>query len=754
MIKKLVFFPLILLALPVHAQVKPDASLPNPSSITRQNQTTIINGGTKKGNNLFHSFQKFSIAPNHTALFQNGTNVTNILTRITGGSISKIEGTLQTQGTANLFLVNPNGIIFGPNAQLNIGGSFLATTAKQINFADGRRFSSRNPSQPTLTISTPIGLGFGTQPGKILVQGQGHNLASPTLSPVSGTNHDPEIHSQQDLALIGGDIKLQGGIIQAKAIELGSVAEGSITFDMDNWDFNYGDANQFQTIQLENRALLNASGFPLANIHLQGEDISFSGGSVALIQNSTEFTTGDITVDATESLFISGTDPEAEILGSIRNETVGSGDSGHIIINSPTVTLTEGGQINALTFGAGNIGSIELNTTDSVQILGTSPRTPSAFSGISLSTFGEGNTGDLTLLTGRLKVADGATISLTTFGASSTGNIVIQASQLVEISGIEPSIMLPSLISNATLGQGSSGNLTLATNKLVVERGARIGTVTVAQGNAGDVNINADSVFVRGISPSPSFLPSQIQSSTDLLNPSLQQIFPIPPTPSGQSGNLLINAFSINLTDQALISARNEGIGNAGNITLNAENLSLRNQSQINTSTQSGVGGNIEINTNTVIGGGNSDILANAQQGPGGDITINSNQVFGFAVRQETNNSNLEQFQTNKINDIAAISAVNPELNGRIRFEENQLIPSFELTPIDLAPPLSLRLNACFNRSNQATRFKVLNIQNNQPSPNRITPSFEPDDQIVEGNTLISHPDDENLYLVRRCQFY
>lgn len=752
MIKKLVFFSLILLASPVHAQVKPDNTLPNPSSVTRQDQTTIINGGTIKGNNLFHSFQKFSIAPNDTALFQNRTNVTNILTRITGGSLSKIEGTLQTQGTANLFLVNPNGIIFGPKAQLNIGGSFLATTANQINFADGRHFSSHNPQQPTLTISTPIGLGFGTQPGKIVVQGQGHNLVSAPLSPVTGINPDAELRSQQDLALIGGDIKLEGGIIQAKDIELGSVAEGSVSFDMANWGFNYGNANQFQTIQLENRALLNASGFPMANIHLQGKDISFSGGSVALIQNPTEFTTGDITVDATESLFISGTDPGARILGSIRNESVGSGDSGNIIINSPTVTLTKGGQINALSFGSGNIGSIELNTTDSVQILGTSPRTPSAFSGISLSTFGKGETGDLTLSTEQLKVTDGAAISLTTFGSSSTGNIAIQASQLVELSGIEPSIMLPSLITNSSLGQGSSGNLSLATNKLVVERGARMGTVTVAQGNAGDVNINADSVVVRGTSPSPSSLPSQIQSSTDLLNQSLQQIFPIPRTPSGQSGNLLIDASSINVTDQALISASNEGIGDAGKITLNTENLSLSNQSQISTSTESGIGGNIEINASTLTAEGNSDILANAQQGAGGQITINADQTFGFTLREGLETSNIDQFRMNQLNDIVAISASNPDLSGTVNVEQQNLLPEFEISPIALISPLTLNPISCFDNR------QILNINIDQDSASDLMlpqwelpqspKNWQPGTRIEEGNQLIETED--GVYLVKK----
>lgn len=108
---------ILLACLPVSAQITPDKTLPINSQIAHNANTNIIEGGTIKGSNLFHSFEQFSVLPGTTAYFNNGTSVQNIFTRITGNSISNINGILKTNGIANFFLINPNGIIFGKSAQ-------------------------------------------------------------------------------------------------------------------------------------------------------------------------------------------------------------------------------------------------------------------------------------------------------------------------------------------------------------------------------------------------------------------------------------------------------------------------------------------------------------------------------------------------------------------------------------------------------------------------------------------------------------
>src|SRR5574337_387708 len=99
-----------------------------------------ITGGTRSGTNLFHSFGNFNVPDHNIANFLNDTGLatTNILGRVTGGNVSHILGTIQTTGfeNANLFLMNPTGILFGPNASLNVGGSVAFTTANYLRLAE------------------------------------------------------------------------------------------------------------------------------------------------------------------------------------------------------------------------------------------------------------------------------------------------------------------------------------------------------------------------------------------------------------------------------------------------------------------------------------------------------------------------------------------------------------------------------------------------------------------------------------------
>ncbi|MEW6492528.1 MAG: filamentous hemagglutinin N-terminal domain-containing protein, partial [Cyanobacteriota bacterium] len=137
------------------SQVVNDNTLGSENSIVTSPQTGAfqIDGGAKIETNLFHSFSLFSIPNNGSVYFNNQPDIQNIITRVTGGLVSNIDGVITANGTANLFLINPNGIIFGPNAALNIGGSFVASTASGLNFADGTHFSATaSLSPPLLTI--------------------------------------------------------------------------------------------------------------------------------------------------------------------------------------------------------------------------------------------------------------------------------------------------------------------------------------------------------------------------------------------------------------------------------------------------------------------------------------------------------------------------------------------------------------------------------------------------------------------------
>ena len=224
--------------LPVAAQITSDNTT-NTTVNTTGNNFDILNG-IQKGNNLFHSFKEFSIPKGGKATFNNSTDVVNIINRVTGGNISNIDGLIKASGNANLFLINPVGIVFGENASLNIGGSFLGTTAESILFEDGFKYSAIDSQQtPLLTVSVPLGLQMGTNPGVIEVEGTGHNLieASP-FSPLkrSQNNINLQVQPGKTLALVGGEVTLNGAILTAASgnIELGSVGEGTVNLNQTN----------------------------------------------------------------------------------------------------------------------------------------------------------------------------------------------------------------------------------------------------------------------------------------------------------------------------------------------------------------------------------------------------------------------------------------------------------------------------------------------------------------------------------------
>ncbi len=138
------------LAPPAMAQIVPDNSLGREGSVVVPNQnirgipSDRIDGGAVRGGNLFHSFQEFNVDVGRGAYFSNPDSIVNILTRVTGDNISNILGTLGVLGNANLFLINPNGIVFGPNARLDVGGSFFASTADGILFENGVEYSRKS----------------------------------------------------------------------------------------------------------------------------------------------------------------------------------------------------------------------------------------------------------------------------------------------------------------------------------------------------------------------------------------------------------------------------------------------------------------------------------------------------------------------------------------------------------------------------------------------------------------------------------
>lgn len=254
--------------------------------------------GRTSGTNLFHSFNRFNLNQGEQANFQSPAAIQNILVRVTGGSASSIDGVLSTNNSnANLFLLNPAGILLGRNARLQIGGSFIASTADSFVFADGTQFSAIAPqASPLLSISTPIGLQFGHQPGRIQVLGNGRGIRRNTDPVITPNQAALRVPSNRTLVLLGGPLEIVGGTLKTAGgrIELGSVAgAGFVGLSPVDRGFavNYGQITNFGDMHLSSVAAID-----ITTRHLSVT----RGARISASNTGTGFGTGgDIWIQAT-----------------------------------------------------------------------------------------------------------------------------------------------------------------------------------------------------------------------------------------------------------------------------------------------------------------------------------------------------------------------------------------------------------------------------------------------------------------------
>ena len=632
------------------AQLIPDttlggeSSVVTPSVIINNQPGDRIDGGASRGANLFHSFLEFNLNDGQRVYFASPTGIENIITRVTGANPSNILGTLGVDGSANLFLINPNGILFGPNARLDVKGSFFTSTASSLVFADGNQFSATTPQNPPLlTVSAPLGVQFGATPGSMQVQGS-------TLQVPPG----------RTLALVGGEVRLQGGTVAAPSgrIELGSVAGNSFVSlkpSGNDWRLGYEAVQNFQDIQLSNKAVVSASGAGGGDIQVWARSLRLGeesriealtlgaqpGGGIAVnASKSVELTgTGLRTYLQDIGLFLTGRVRPANLRNGLFTLSYGSGAAGNVVINTPSFIARNGAIVATSTAGSGHGGDLTVNASDNTEL------TASAL--ITGTGIGGGDSGNLTVNTGRLLVRDYGVMTTSTLSSGSGGELTVNASQSVELIGTPPFNLIPTDsrtrfitgLFSSTFGKGKAGDVQVTTPRLSVQDGAAIGASTYDKGNGGDIRVTAtDTVELIGKSESADGIspPAQSALAATAVNGS-----------SGKAGNLSVQTGQLILRDEGRLSVRNRGTGkNAGNLNVVADSILLDNGGSIAAATEeTGEGGNIKLQTRSLQLRHNSTIDAQAGQtgkgGNGGNINIDTDTLVAFENSNITANANL-----------------------------------------------------------------------------------------------------------------
>ncbi len=681
---------LILLSMPAKswAQIQPDRSLSNPSRTRQERNTTIITGGTQTGANLFHSFRQFSIPNRGVASFRNiSPEVRNIFTRVTGRSTSRINGVLevlQNDGrlsTANFFLINPNGIHFGRQASLNLGGAFFASTADRIRFANGAEFSAVTPQDaPLLQVSVPIGLQFGPSPGLIHNQSRSNLVRDEFGDPSAG---GLQVASGQTIALIGGPVQMDGGYVTAPGgqIEVGSVAAGNVTIaqTVTGWNFDYAAATGSE-MNFSQEATLNATD--LSEL-LAGGRIGLWGDRIFLTSGTSILSNTGAVEQNGQDIQVRATDLELANFSLISTETQGNGNSGNLRIQADRLRVGSGSAISTQTFGAGDAGDvtiranqIELSGRNSVLSNGDFATT-GLFAQAGTGSTGAGGTVQIT--TDQLKLEAGAAIATDTSGSGRAGSIRIQADQ-VDLTGVllnaqgnivlDQGLPFPSGIfadSNPeATATGTGGEIAIDTRQLRLSDGAVIQTNAEGPGDAGNLTLRATELIELTGRAGPALPPTTIFAASGGLPGSGGTS-----TATGRGGTLRIETPRLQLDRDAVIAVTSlnpvEQAEGAGSLNIQADRISLSNGGQLSAETASGDGGNLNLQVSdriklrnqsristtagTIDAGGNggnltigteflfaapaenSDIRANAFTGTGGTVTITAAGIIGIEPR-------------------------------------------------------------------------------------------------------------------------
>ncbi|MEM9005574.1 MAG: filamentous hemagglutinin N-terminal domain-containing protein [Cyanobacteria bacterium P01_F01_bin.86] len=672
------------------SQAIPDSSLGTEASSVRPAETNIggqptnlVEGGAVRGNTLFHSFSTFNIDDQQQLYFSPSNNITNIFTRVTGNTSSEILGTLGVLGNADFFLMNPNGIFFGADAQLDIKGSFFATSADEFAFSDDFVFSTQSQNSPPEALLT-------VQPSALLF-----NRLNP--APIESEGR-LRVEPGESVQLVGGDIQLSDNFKDAISareglIELGGLSEPGIVTFLANGKIQLPDDTARADISLAEATLIVSDGMN-GDINLYGHDITLEDSRIIAgfekDGGSPQAQAGNIIIDTDGSMRASRT----SILNSVRDDAIGN--SGDLFVTvGEDISLDDSNIISIVGKRAeGTVGNVVVTVGENAQLTNNSI-IGSRLIGRRL-TDSEAQSVDIRVSGDLLLYSSDLRNSVISTGDGDAGDLNIQADLLEIVTPEGTSGNAQSLISTANEGNGNAGNLRIAVNELsmtgpgrsgpsgiisnagtarsegignagsilidvagpmlMTRRGKIEAVVSDTVGQSGDVVINAESLSLENISSilainrrsvgAPGNIIINVDGSLDIAETStitaaIGNDAIANRSLDDETGNITINAGAIRLSERGRIETLTQGNDNAGNILITADSLVIEDfyelgrtktsASGIFSSSRpqaSGEGGDIDIQARMLRVSGNAVINASTEGTlTGGNIDIDADEI-------------------------------------------------------------------------------------------------------------------------------
>lgn len=595
-----------------------------------------ITGGTRAGSNLFHSFSDFNVPNKNIANFRNDTGLAtdNILGRVSGGNVSSIFGIIQTTGfgDANLFLMNPAGIILGPTASLNVGGSVTFTTADYLRLGENGRFNTvPNTTADALLSSSPIAAyGFlGSNPGAITILGS-----------------QLKIPRGADISLVSGDITVQSGMVPGSSIRPArlSTSGGQINLA------SVASPGELLTNTLEQAPNINDQSFEtLGTIHVSGKsviDSSGDGGGAIFIRaghfviddsQMSANTTGQATRSLSGPIGI-GVDIEVDGEAVIRNGSLMETNvSGNVLPNSESGGVHIKANRIEIRGGQGPDGF------------------PTIIQSIRAPNTAVGSGGNIQLQANSILIQENGNLSTETHSAGQAGNIVLAANNNIDLAfsvlfsgaldgatgnagNIEVastngniSTIFSELLSQATFSPGNAGAITVTASRGDIQLDStRLSNLTFDGGTGGPGNLRSISVTANNLtlinasiegnnftSPIQENIHIAAADSLRLTDSSSIQGIARGETPAAE---LTVAAPNISISGKSFLSTESKGSGAGGPLNIFANDLQLTDGGQIRSG--SGIGRDPLTGAPTITSGSGGTVNINNRANPSGSVLI------------------------------------------------------------------------------------------------------------------------------------
>ncbi|MGF1529359.1 MAG: filamentous hemagglutinin N-terminal domain-containing protein [Candidatus Competibacterales bacterium] len=597
------------------AQVVLDGSLGPEGALAGPDYEIPAAVGRQVGTNLFHSFSAFAIPPGASATFSGPAEIQAVVGRVTGGAASTIDGTLRsTMPGADVYLANPAGVVFGPNARLEVGGAFHAPTGDVLVMGDGSRLATGETAGAGLSVAPVTAFGFW-----------GAN------APVAVTGGELRGAPGQGLALSGGDVTVEG-LVAAPGGRLDVAAVGQRTVELaaNTWQPMSEEAT-LGTVTVGVGGILSIAGAEGGRVRVRGASLAVDGGVI-------DATAGDraggevrlvlddsvqLVNDGQLLLGVTGSGPGAHLMVQTRELLLGpasglpvenpgiaaavvpgaTGSAGRLDVAVQTLRIVDN-RIDATTAGAGDAARVAIDA-EHFEIRGNTYFAPfDFFAGVSGATTAEGRGAEVSIRARDIVFFGDAGVLVNTFGPGDARDLVVDA-VTIDIDGGpggQP-VTINSGFTNGTFGAGDGGRVQVRTDVLSLRRGGAVATITLGSGFGGDVEVEAQTLFMDG----------ENTPTTTVI-----------PTASG-------------------------GSGRGGDITVRTGSLTLRNANTAITADTGGVGdaGNVSVEADTIVVAGNGTDLATAissgtfpgSTGRGGTLTVHTGDLqvrAGGAVTSST----------------------------------------------------------------------------------------------------------------------